>query len=188
MERDCAKAALQVPGGLGGAGAMGRSVSLGCELMRELGPACWLDRAWEHPSSPGGSPTPFSWSVPSVSAVSESSCGLGWGTSHYPSPLRGAREGRREVPTLELARAGNAPALTAPTPGPPRPVRFVLCGGGCWGWGGRAAAEQSPSLYYILKCSNSTMSIFVDGTDHLWKRAINLKGRGNNLAKVTLRQ
>lgn len=32
------------------------------------------------------------------------------------------------------------------------------------------------------------MSIFVDRTDHFWKRAINLKGRGNNLAKVMLRQ
>lgn len=70
-----------------------------------------------------------------------------------------------------------------------QPVGFVLCGwGGGWGWGGRAAEERSPSPYYILKCNNSTMSIFVDRTDHFWKRAINLKGRGNNLAKVMLRQ
>lgn len=53
---------------------------------------------------------------------------------------------------------------------------------------GRAADERSPSPYYILKCNNSTMSIFVDRTDHFWKRPINLKQRGNNLAKVMLRQ
>lgn len=140
-------------------------------------------------SPPVGSPARLAPFCPvfslAVPAFSECSCDLRWEISSYgvtPALLRADRE--RDSPSLELGM----PPFSLHHSWPHTSNQWGLCSVERWELVGRAAEERSPNPYYILKCNNSTMSIFVDGTDHFWKRPINLKQRGNNLAKVMLRQ
>lgn len=162
-----------------------------------LRPPCTCPRGSGSAGSDGhASPSGSEWQ-PAATSPSRRCCGAGAG--HLPLPTSMPSRGD----LCALLRLGEAGKETSPTGagrgwGCPRSPCSLSwpCAGDLWGlrsaegagWGWRVARQRSPSPYYILKCNNSMMSIFVDGTDHFWKKAINLKGRGNNLAKVTLRQ
>lgn len=115
-------------------------------------------QSWGPPpvAPPSGKPSPFRpICPPAVPAFSESSCGLRWEISHYPALPRGARKGDTHTPpSLELERAGDAPALAAPTLGPTQATCGVcaLWMGGGLGLGresGRRAVSQ-PLLYFKM--------------------------------------
>lgn len=159
-EQGSAKATPRLPEGLSSPGVMGCAGPYGWEqdfpassqvLLPFLSKRPPLVPLWEaqlvYPL--------FSHSVPWQPRGLLRAAAISDGRSPVTPALR--RAGRERLP---LSGAGDAPVLTAPLLAPhQQPEGFVLCRER-----GRAAEERAPKPYYILKCNNSTMSIFVDRT------------------------